>query len=268
MRNIALLGDTQIWTHELGPVAIKDIQAPVTVYSPFGKPTRIKVEERDPQQIAFCHLDTGATIGVGVDHEFLVRDYDSPALKTVCARHMIAGANSRMYMSPMPSRKYTIGLKDEEEVKSSLMMSLETYEDGKLPENAKSLLFLNIDGIEDMVEKFVNAGFYGMTSRINQPRSIIELDENRPSCFPTKLLINSGLDDMVSGLVDKQVLRPCMPYDAFIAMGKETGVLFEGYGVNDMRTILGVQILEQTEAMWTVICDDPATTIETAFIRV
>lgn len=267
MRNISLLADTQIWTYEDGPKPISQLEKPHTVYSPFGKPSRVWATKRGVEQLAVVHLDTGDRVGVGMSHQFMCRDFSSPDMHPVSVETMIGA--QKMYLSPMPSRKWRIypDAAKEQEANETLSMALDTYDDQKIPAGSKSLLFLNIDGVEDMFNKAVWSGFYGMTVRINPAKQQIELDENRPTCFPTKLLMNDGLDDIVNTLIDKQVLRPCLPYDQFKAMAAETGVFFEGYGVRDLRTLLGALSLEREEETWALHSDDPNTTFETAFVR-
>lgn len=269
MRKISLLKDTPIWTLESGPVTVSEMTRPYTVYSPFGKPSRIHVtESEEPEQIYLAALDTGQQIGFGASHQFLARNYKDPAMRNVNIASI--AENSMIYMLPMPTRKAFL-FPDEERQKAShelLMMSVDNYsEDEDAPKDVRSLIYLSVEDANDMWQKATWAGFYGMAVRMKPANMAIELDEGRPSCYSMKLLINQGIDDMVNALIDKQVLRPAMPYENFLAMAKKTGCLFEGYGAGDLRTILGVLATGQYEKTWTVHCDDPSTTIELAFMR-
>jgi len=267
MRKISLLSDVSVWTLENGPTPVKELTKPHTVYSPYGKPSKIWATPNGPEELVLIHLDTGQKLGFGASHEFMARDLKSPQMKPIGVRGL--AADKEMCLLPMPTRKAFLYPDKErrEYVHDQLTMSIDNYEEDAVPKDAKSLIFLNIDSVDDLMDKASWAGFMGMLVRLRPADQIIELDAGRPSCFAMKMLINEGVDDMVNALIDKHVLKPAMPYDQFLAMAKKTGCLFEGYGVADLRTILGVMPTKQEEETWTIHSDDPNTTIELAFMR-
>ena len=268
MHKISLLSDVSIWTVEDGPLPVKEMQEPRTVYSPYGKPSKIWATSNGLEEIGLVHLDTGNRLGFGMSHEFMARTYDSPKPRPIGMRQI--ADETLMCMLPMPTRKAFLFPDTErrEYVQQALQMALNNYsEDEPPPPDARSEIFLEVDNVDDMLDYSTFAGFLGMSVRLSASAHRIELDEGRPSCFAMKLLINSGVDDMVNALIDKNVLKPALPYDRFLKMAMETGCLFEGYSVADLRTILGILPTTKQEETWTVHSDDPSTTIELAFVR-
>lgn len=270
MHRISLPGDTRIWTLEFGPIAVKQLSvATATVYSPFGKPSQIRVRPNGREKLCLAHLDTGQQFAVGESHEFMCRSIDNPKPRAISALAM--AANPDVYLAPMPSRKVrlTKDEKREAELITALQESFDQFDSevDEIPPGTRSMVFMHVHSVEDMFDKGLACGFYGMATRTSMAGSKIELDEGRPSCFPTKLLFNDGVDDMVNALIDKGVLCPALPYEQFLSMAKQTGVLFEGQSVRDLRSILGVLSINQEEDTWTVLSDDENTTVELAFIR-
>lgn len=270
MHRISLPADTHIWTYEKGITPIKEISElndeTFTVYSQFGKRSRVWSSPIGKEQLYLVHLDTGQQLAFGASHEFPCRSLDSPVLKTVCVADIADKPD--IYLVPMPTRKMYVVPKQPRrgEIHDLLQGAFDQHED-RMPPGARSPVFLHIDSIDDMFNKALLAGFYGMAVRTKAAERVIELDEGRPSCFPTKLLFNDGVDDMVNTLIDKNVLRPAMPYNKFLYMVETTGCLFEAPGVTDLRTILGALSTTQEEETWTIYSDDPNTTIELPFIR-
>jgi hypothetical protein len=263
MRTISLLEGARIWTTE-GIVAVEDVVGRRRVYSPFGEIGSFTVQKAGIEEVVLCHMDDGNRAMFGIEHTFMGRDFKSPELKPIAIRDLVD--QNEMAMVLMPTRKHTLG-EGMNDLREEMMMALDSHPGDELPIGMRSKLFLRFNDQEGMNDFMIGGGLFGMRVRLNMEERIIELDEGRPTCFPTKMLLGGNVKEMVNSLIDKHVLRPVLPYNEFLRKAEHTGCFFEGVDVASMRTVLGVINTPGRAEAYHVILDDPQTTIELPFMR-
>lgn len=261
----ALVEGTLVWT-ATGLVPVEALKKPHRVYSPFGRSSQVwSVKNPKPEKQFMVVSDNGMRMLFGESHQFMARDHDTPQIKP-CDLTWLINSNKSIH-TLMPSRKWRLeDNADEDARKEEMLASFGSHED-KLPPGSRSKLYLEVENLDQMMKFSTWAGFYGMTVRLNPAQHHVELDEGRPTCFPTKLMIGADTTSMVNSLIDGHVFRPALPYDAFLELAKKTGVFFEAPGASDLRTLLQALYINQEADTWDIKSDDPTTTIELAHIR-
>lgn len=261
----ALVEGTYLWTAS-GLVPVEALKKPHRVYSPFGRPSNIwSVKNPKPEKIYMVLTDNGMRPLFGESHQFMAREHASPQIKPCDLKWLID--SDKTIHTFMPSRKWRLEDHPDEDIRKDEMMNTFGSHEDKLPPGARSKLYFEVEDLKQMMRLATWAGFYGMTARMNPSLHHVELDEGRPTCFPTKLIIGADTTSMVNSLIDGHVFRPALPYDAFLELAKKTGVFFEAPGASDLRTLLQALYINQEADTWTIMSDDPSTTIELAHIR-
>lgn len=265
MINYSLVEGTMIWTTK-GPVPVEALNKPHTVYSTFGRPSQVwAVKNPSPEPLYIVLLDTGIRMVFGKSQQFYGRQVASPEFKAWPLTSLENG--NEVIMVPRNNRKLFLSKGPDEADRMEKMSAKFDEHLEKLPAGARSHLFLEVDSLEEMATFCSWAGFYGMTVRIRPTAHHVEIDEQRPSCFPKQLFSSASVEQKLNSLIDRRVITPAMEYDLLLRLVQETGNIFEGQNVGDLRSLLTALSIGDNGETWTLKSDDPRTTVELAHIR-
>lgn len=265
MIHYSLVEGTTVWTTQ-GIVPVEALTKPHQVFSTYGRPSKVwSVKNPKPEPLYVVMLDSGLRMVMGQSQEFYGRTAATPMFRRLPLKLLENG--NEIIMVPRVNRKLFLSKGPDEIARIDKMAAKLDEHPDKLPAGARSPLFFEVDSIEEMGEFCGWAGFYGLTVRIRPSAHAVEIDEGRPTCFPKQLFTSGDVEKKVNSLIDKRVLTPALPYDEFLQLAQTTGNLFEGQSVADLRTLMAALTMGETGETWTLMSDDPRTTVELAHIR-
>lgn len=252
---ISVSGNTKVFT-DVGPVPVATLDN--RIYTPYGE--RIRAERVSSRnELGYMMFVNGSAVPiiVGETHEVYGRTGDNPRPVRVPIQNLVNNPQG-FYLFETGRKAYIHG---DSPLKERLMAVFDSNDEASPGEAS---LFLKPESFTDFQEFDEVVGFYGVRAKASMKKNIIEIDAGRPVCFPLKLFAGVGPEELVNTLIDKAVLSPVLPYDKFLQIAVDTGILCEGHKSTSLRMI--GKVLPMNEKIITYSTNSPILETNTVYI--